>query len=106
MLCQNGFAHQQFNNYQNNDLIGYTGQEGQLLSGDSSAKGNFNQNDQQISQTKFKKTGNSTSKTGNGVKLEMNDKTLKLFRHFIDPNNLDKVNGSKKNSNGLIGADG
>jgi len=37
----------------------------------------------------------------------MNDKTLKLFRHFIDPNNIDKTGSqSKKNQNALMGPDG
>mmetsp|Transcript_5843 Transcript_5843/g.9373 ORF Transcript_5843/g.9373 Transcript_5843/m.9373 type:complete len:172 (+) Transcript_5843:1461-1976(+) len=37
----------------------------------------------------------------------MNDKTLKLFRHFIDPNNIDKKDGNvKKNPTALMGADG
>jgi len=88
---------------QNNDLLGFT-TDGQPLSGDSSTKGG-NLDGQQISQTKFKKSGNSSSKTSGGVKLEMNDKTLKLFRHFIDPNNMDKKD-SKKNPSALMGADG
>ncbi len=61
-----------------------------------------------MSTSKFKKQGNSNHKSA-GVKLEMNDKTLKLFRHFVDPTINDKKNKNgddRKNPTALMGPDG
>ena len=39
-------------------------------------------------------------------KFEINDKTLKLFRHFIDPNDKDKNSKKKQDTEALLSEQG